>query len=145
MTHQMRRMLVHSIAGETCRARLHQARIWKGMYASLFLYHIHPNAMKALFSFCNWLTHSILIRTGEMRISLIDVAKIGGLLVWGEIYNEHIPPQSIVEEDALLKSSIDVYKFLVGSSRRQHNHKNYVSFTDWAEELALDIGSSRDS
>lgn len=90
MTQHMQKMLVHSLAREACRARLHQASIWKGMHASLFVYHVHPNAMKALISFWNHPTHTILTRTGEMGISL-DVVEIG-LPLWGEIYDKHIPP-----------------------------------------------------
>lgn len=48
------------------------------MYASLFEYEVHSNAMKALISYWNCPTNTILTRTGEMRISLLDVAEIGG-------------------------------------------------------------------
>lgn len=101
--------------------------------------------MKALISFWNRPTHTILTRTGEMGISLIDIAEIGGLLVWGEIYDECILPQNIVEKDELLKSLITVHKFLAEIHRCQHKHKYYVSLIDWAEQFTLDTGSSSSS
>lgn len=53
------------------------------MYASLFDYEVNVNAMKALISYWNRPTYTILTCTGEMGISRLDVVEIGGLLIWG--------------------------------------------------------------
>lgn len=82
-------MLVHSLASPRCVAWLTEASIWKGMYASLFDDTMNVNAIKALISYWNLPTHTILTRTGEMGIFLLEIAEIGGMHVWEEIYNEH--------------------------------------------------------
>lgn len=76
-------MLVHYLASLAYANRLVRAGIWKGMYASLFDYEVNANIMKALISYWNRLTHTILTRTGEMGIALLDIAEIGGMPVWG--------------------------------------------------------------
>lgn len=106
------------------------------MYASLFDYEVNLNAMKALISYWNCPTHTILTRMSEMGISLLDVAEIGGLPIWGEIYDEHLPPLEVVEWNKLLKSLIVVHKHL--PLKTPHNHKYYISLVDWAKEFAVD-------
>lgn len=80
-----------------------------------------------------------------MGISLLDVAEIGGLPVWGESYDEHIPSPDVVEENELLKSVIEVLKFMLAVITHQHNHKLYVPLVDWAEEFFVNSGSSSSS
>lgn len=51
MTLPIQKMLVHCLASEAFQDRLCHVGTWKGIYTSLFQYHVHSNAMKALHSF----------------------------------------------------------------------------------------------
>lgn len=70
-------MLVHYLDNPSFVACLHHAGIWKGMHASLFEYEVNSNAIEALISYWNRPIHTILTRMGEMRITLLNIAKIG--------------------------------------------------------------------
>lgn len=82
--------------------------------------------MKALISYYNRPSHTILTKLDEMGISLMGIAEIGGLPVWGGMYNEHNPPQEVVEEDDLLGTLITIHKTPLESSTHTRSHKKYV-------------------
>lgn len=105
----------------------------KGMFASLFDYEFNVNVLKALISCWNRPTHTIMIKAGKMCISLLDIIEMGGLLVWGEIYDEHTP-QEVVEED-LLRFLILVYKGMLEISTHTTT-RNMFSWSNGRSFLA---------
>lgn len=80
-------------------------------------------------------THTILTKTREMRIFLLDIKEIGGLATYREMHDEHIPPQHLLEEDNLPRDLVNVHNSMLCSSMNTHHKKNYISFRSWADKF----------
>lgn len=95
---------------------------------------MNVSALKALISFWNITTHTVLIKICEMGYSLLDISEIVGLPTYGEQYDEHIPHNEIINEDPLLKKLMDVHKS-IRLANTSHNKKNYCGFDIWVDEF----------
>lgn len=61
------------------------------MFALVFEYRVNINATKALISFWNHPTHTILTKVGEKSISLLDIVEITSLPIIGGVCDKRIP------------------------------------------------------
>lgn len=147
MGEKMKLMLQHILQSPFFISRLISVDIWGDIFISLFEYKLNCNPFKAMLSFWNR-THTILTKTGEMRIALLDMKGIGRLPTYGKMYEEHIPSQDVVG-DALLRDLISIRISLLQTSTNQHNKKTcFFQGVDrgiywWSNIVGVMLKSSR--
>ena len=101
---------------------LHNAGIYGAVYCSLFSYKPSINVMMAFLENWNSSTHSVILKGGEIGISLWDLKHIAGLPIAGESYDEYNPAQP--DPDLQL-----VYDYYLRLALDEENNLHSVSGT----------------
>ncbi|KAG5523896.1 hypothetical protein RHGRI_030781 [Rhododendron griersonianum] len=70
---------------------LKKAKIYEAIYASLFSYDRLGSVMRHFCELCSPSTNTLHTAAGEMSISLWDLRALGGLPIYGLIYDEAVP------------------------------------------------------
>ncbi|KAH0647980.1 hypothetical protein KY285_033228 [Solanum tuberosum] len=109
------------------------AQIYDAVYASLFTYDRNSNILQA---FCEaWCpkTNTFFTSVGELSISLWDLHVLGGLPIWGSLYEEIVPEvkELVGSDEKRTKYITRTCEYLFASFHHLRGANQEVSFSKW--------------
>jgi len=109
------------------------AQIYDVVYASLFTYDRNSNILQA---FCEaWCpkTNTFLTSVGELSISLWDLHVLGGLPIWGSLYEEIVPEakELVGSDEKRTKYIPRTCEYLFAAFHHLRGANQEVSFSKW--------------
>ncbi|KAG9453682.1 hypothetical protein H6P81_006586 [Aristolochia fimbriata] len=117
-----------------CSSLLHDARIYYGIWGSLFRYSCDVSVVRAFLDAWSTKTNTLVTCQGELSITLMDMDRIFGLPIAGQFYDEISPMVAGFKEVRSTDLPFSCrYLFLVYHHLCRSSGSNVISSAAWVE------------